>query len=191
MVEDIVLDVFPKESGVYLFKVNNEIIYIGSSKNLYMRMMSHINCIRQGSVLGYKQDLYQFLQSNTFVVEFQITVNYRQLEQQLIEKYNPRYNAIRAYTGCGTYKGREAEYMKEYRNKYQNEYQKTKKQQESHRKANNKYYNQLCLFNGQTITLNALSSRFRRQGLSNPTIEAKKYLIKETKTPIEFYDVYP
>ena len=39
------------------------------------------------------------------------------------------------------------------------------------------YDNQLCLYNGETITLAALSMRFKRQGLSNPVIEAKKYFI--------------
>ena len=40
-----------------------------------------------------------------------------------------------------------------------------------------KYYNQLCCYNGQTLTLNALSLRFERRGIPNPTIEAKKYII--------------
>lgn len=62
---------------------------------------------------------------------------------------------------------------------------------ESHKKAQNKYYSQLCCYNGQTLTLGALYQRFRRMGIDHPTIEAKKYLIKESETPIEFYDVYP
>lgn len=43
----------------------------------------------------------------------------------------------------------------------------------------NKYNNQLCLYNGETLTLNALSMRFRRRGISNPTTEAKKYLLNK------------
>ena len=40
--------------------------------------------------------------------------------------------------------------------------------------------------------INTLSASFRRAGIKNPSVEAKKYLIKkESKTPIEFYDVYP
>ena len=39
--------------------------------------------------------------------------------------------------------------------------------------------NQLCSYNGETLTLNALRTRFKRQGISNPTQEAKKYLFEE------------
>ena len=182
MIEDIVLDKFPKESGVYLFKVNDEVIYVGSSKNLHLRMAKHRSCIRKGSVHGYKQDLYQYLQINQFTVEFQLTDDYRQLEQEFVEKYQPRYNAHRANTGLGAYKGREAEYEKERYQKYKEEILEQRKQ----------YNNQLCCYNGQTLTLNALRKRLKRRGIDHPTEEAKKYLIKEeSKTPIEFYDVYP
>lgn len=57
------------------------------------------------------------------------------------------------------------------------EYNKSDKGKESHRKACNKYDNQLCYYNGETLTLNALSARFKRQGIPHPTLEAKKYLI--------------
>ena len=62
--------------------------------------------------------------------------------------------------------------MKQYNKKYKKEYD-----------------NQLCLYNGETITLNALSMRFRRKGIDHPTLEAKKYI--KNNNPIEFYDVYP
>ena len=183
MIEDIKLDIFPKEAGVYIFKVNNEVIYVGSSKNLYMRMMSHRNCIRQGSAHGHQQDLYKFLRSNQFTVEFQLTEDYRQLEQELIEKYNPRYNAVRANTGLGAKKGNKAEYNKEWYKKYKEEILNQKKQyyesnKEEILEQNKQYYNQLCSYNGETLTLNALSKRFRRAGIDHPQIEAKKYLIK-------------
>ena len=185
MVEDIKLDTFPKEAGVYMFKVNDEIIYIGSSNNLYKRMVKHRSCIRKCSEHGYKQDLYQFLQSNPFTVEFQIIDNYRQLEQQLVEKYHPRYNAIRAYTGLGAKKGREVEYMKEYDKKYKEEVLEQNKQyRESHKEQKKQYNNQLCLYNGQTLTLAALSKRFERMGIEHPVLEAKKYLIKEESSCI-------
>lgn len=165
MLEDIKLCAFPKEAGVYLFSSNDEIIYVGSSKNLYNRMMRHRSCIRQGSEHGYKQDLYQYLQANPFTVEFQITNNYRQLEQEFVEKYNPKYNSYIAYIGLGTKKGREAEYQKKY--------EKTDKR----KKYLKEYYNQLCYFNCETITLCALRERFRKAGIDHPTIEAKKYLM--------------
>ena len=167
MVENIKLDSFTKEAGVYLFKVNEEVIYVGSSNNLYQRMVSHRRCIRQGSAHGYKQDLYQYLQLNTFTVEFQITDNYRQLEQELVEKYHPKYNCHRAYTGLGARKGRVAEYEKE-------RYQKYKKYNKEYQKE---YQNQLCRYNCETLTLNALRLRFKKLGIEHPVIEAKKYLV--------------
>ena len=219
MVEDIVLDTFPKESGVYIFKANEEVIYVGSSKNLYQRMKNHRSSVKQGSAHSHQQDLYQYLQTNTFAVEFQLTNDYRQLEQELVEKYNPKYNAIRAFTGLGTWNGREAEYNKERYQKYKEEileqrkqsyeshkeqkkqYYESNKEQikqyyeshkeeileqrkqyyESHREEiqeqNKKYNNQLCSYKGETLTLNALTKRFKRMGIDHPTAEAKKYLI--------------
>lgn len=155
---------FPKESGVYWFISNDEIMYVGSSKNLYYRMNTHNNAIKKGSEHGYKQDLYQFLQSNQFTVEFQLTDNYKELEQDFIEKYNPKYNSHRAFTGCGTKKGREVEWSKTYKEKYL-------------KLHIHQYYHQLCSYNDEILTFDALRTRFRRSGTSNPTAEAKKYLI--------------
>lgn len=42
---------------------------------------------------------------------------------------------------------------------------------------NKKYRNQLCFYNGETLTLNALAVRFRKAGIAHPTVEAKKYII--------------
>ena len=60
------------------------------------------------------------------------------------------------------------------------------------KETNKEYQNKLCCYNGEILTLRSLYMRFRRARMPNPDIEAKKYLIKkESKTPIEFYDVYP
>lgn len=76
--------------------------------------------------------------------------------------------------------------QKEYNKEYQIEYY------QQNREKRKEYQNQLCCYNGQTLTLNALAARFYRAGIEHPTLEAKKYLInKESKTPIECYDVYP
>ena len=169
MIEDIVLETFPRESGVYLFSSNNEVIYIGSSKNLYQRMTNHISSIRKGSNNGHKQELYQFLQKNHFTVEFHLTDNYRQLEQELVERYHPKYNSHRAYTGLA-WNGNKVEYNKEHYQKYKEEISEQKKQ----------YDNQLCLYNSETLTLCALRERFKRQGIPHPQLEAKKYLIRSS-----------
>ena len=39
------------------------------------------------------------------------------------------------------------------------------------------YNNQLCFYNGETLTLRALLERFKSQGIDHPTQEAKKYLL--------------
>ena len=103
------------------------------------------------------------------------------------KKYNKEYNKSdkfkeykKEYQKSDKYK----EYQKEYRKKYrqsekgkesQKKYQKSDKGKESQKK----YYNQLCFYNGETLTLNALSTRFRKQGIPHPTQEAKKYLLKQ------------
>ena len=76
----------------------------------------------------------------------------KEVEQQFIEALKPTYNQM---------------------NERYKEYHKSDKC----KKAQKEYYNQLCCYNGETLTLNALSARFRRKGIDHPTIEAKKYLI--------------
>lgn len=173
MIENIDLTKAPALAGVYLFVCNNEVIYVGSSKDLYQRMTGHRKNIKKGyskisnNHSQCQKDLYQFLQTNQFTVEFQLTDDFRQKEQELIEKYNPRFNQKRAFTGLGKAKGREIEYNKDLYQKY--------KEDISNR---HKHYNhQVCIYNGETLTLNCLSKRFERQGIPHPTLEAKKYLI--------------
>ena len=96
----------------------------------------------------------------------------KEVEQQFIEEMHPTYNNYNE-------------------DDWDIERQKESKKKEYCKESNKQYYNQLCLYEGQTLTLNALSTRFSRMGISHPTIEAKKYLIKDSETPIEFYDVYP
>ena len=107
----------------------------------------------------------------------------KETEQKFIEALKPTYNQMNAK---GLDIERKKESKKEYRKtdkgkeshrKANNKYKKSDKGKESNRKSCNKYNNQLCLYNGQTLTLNALSMRFWRQGIDNCTIEAKKYLI--------------
>ena len=95
----------------------------------------------------------------------------KETEQQFIETLKPTYNQMNA-------KGLNIERHKEYKKEYMKEYQKLDKVKESHRKACNKYDNQLCCYNGKTLTLCALKTRFWRRGIDHPSAEAKKYLIK-------------
>ena len=71
---------------------------------------------------------------------------------------------------------------KEYQKEYQKEYRKSDKykeyqQSDKCKEYQNKYHNQLCSYNGETITINTLRARFRRAGIEHPTAEAKKYLL--------------
>lgn len=168
-----------KISGVY--KITNIItkdFYIGSSKNVKYRWMQH----KRPSVWKDHPNisLYQDMQKyGVDKFDFQILVQVRpeqlkEAEQQFIEKLRPAYNARRA---DGLDVERRKKYQKEYQKKYYKEYQQSKKGKKNNRKASNKYNNQLCFYNGETFTLCALSSRFRRSGIEHPTLEAKKYLL--------------
>ena len=144
----------------------------------------------------YGTDKFEFQ-----VIEEVESEKLKEKEQEFIETLKPTYNSNRAngfdferrkkyckeYEKSDKRKEQKKEYNKKYKKtekgkksqkKAQKEYQKSDKGKESHKKANNKYNNQLCSFNGATLTLNALRKRFKRKGLSNPTAEAKKYLLK-------------
>ena len=161
-----------KISAVY--KITNTVtgdFYIGSSNNVKLRWAVHRcpstwkKCPNNPMYLDMKR-----YGTDKFVFEILAEVEIASLkekEQEFIETLKPTYNQMNA-NGWDIKR----------RKKSQKEYQKTDKGKESHRKASNKYYNQLCFYNGKTLTLCALSMRFLRQGISNPTQEAKKYLIK-------------
>ena len=152
-----------------VYKITNTItgdFYIGSSKNIKNRWMSH----KKPSTWNKcpNNQLYLDMQKygvDKFVFEILEEAEIEQLkekEQWFIELLKPTYNNNNA-------KGWDIERRKEYNRKY-NKSDKCKE----YRKQ---YYNQLCLYNGQTLTLKALSMRFMRKGIDNPTAEAKKYLL--------------
>ena len=173
-----------KISGIY--KITNTItgdFYIGSSKNIKSRWTAHKctstwkNCPNNQMYLDMRK-----YGVDKFVFEILVEVEPEELkvtEQKFIEKLKPVYNNYNA-------KGLDVERRKKSNKKYyksdkgkeaQKKYKKTDKYKESHRKANNKYESQLCRYNGETLTLNALRKRFLRQGIPHSTIEAKKYLL--------------
>ena len=173
-----------KISGIY--KITNTItgdFYIGSSKNVKRRWTSH-KCQSTWKNCPNNQ-LYQDMQKygiDKFVFELLEEVEeslLKEKEQKFIETLKPAYNNYYA-------KGLDIDKRKESQKKYQKsdkgkeaqkEYKKTNKYKESHKKASNKYDNQLCRYNGETITLNALRKRFLRKGIPHPIQEAKKYLL--------------
>ena len=165
-----------KISGIY--RITNTVtndFYIGSSNDVKRRWAAH-KCKSTWKRFPNNQ-LYQDMQKfgvNGFVFEILAEVEesfLKEKEQYFIETLKPTYNQMNA-------KGLNIERHKEYKKEYMKEYQKLDKVKESHRKACNKYDNQLCCYNGKTLTLCALKTRFLRRGIPHPTQEAKKYLIK-------------
>ena len=170
-----------KVSGIY--KITNTVtwdFYIGSSKNVKRRWAEHKCPSRWKQHPNNK--LYQDMQKyglNNFEIQILAEVEpayLKEMEQHFIEELKPTYNNRRAN---GLDIERQKESKKEYNKteKYK-EYQKSSKGKESHRKSCKKYYNQLCCFNGETLTLATLAMRFRKAGISHPVLEAKKYLLQ-------------
>ena len=174
-----------KISGIY--KITNTAtgdFYIGSSKNVKKRWTNHKiqstwkkhpNNPMYIDMQNYGVDKFEFE-----VLEEAEIEELKEKEQQFIETLKPTYNSCNAK---GWDVERRKDYQKEYNKtdkykEYKKQYQKTDKYKESQKKAVNKYQNQLCSYNGETLTLHALSMRFKRKGIVHPTIEAKKYLLE-------------
>ena len=171
-----------KVSGVY--KITNTAtkdFYIGSSKDVKHRLACH-KCHSTWKKCP-NNPLYLDMQKYS-VDKFEFDIlcevepeHLKETEQQFIETLKPTYNSNNA-------NGLNIERFK----KQQKEYQKSDKCKEYYKE----YKNQLCCYNGETLTLNALAARFYRAGIEHPTQEAKKYILKkESDNAIEFYDVYP
>ena len=186
-----------KICGVY--KITNTItgdFYIGSSKNVKHRWAEH----KIPSAWKRFPNNPMYLDMQKYGVdkfEFEILTeveadSLKETEQQFIETLKPSYNNRRANGwDFERFKETNKEYQKEYRKtdkykEYHKQYEKTDKRKkyrqsdkykEYHKQYNKEYYNQLCNYNGETLTLNALRKRFQRQGIDHSVIEAKKYLV--------------
>lgn len=162
--------------GVY--KITNTItgdFYIGSSKDVKRRWTSH-KCPSRWNKCSNNP---MYLDMNKYGLDkfsFQILAEVeieqlKEVEQQFIETLKPTYNNYNA-------KGLNVKRYKEYKMEYEKEYRKTDKCKEYQKQYQLEYENQLCLYNGETLTLSTLRSRFRKAGIPHPVIEAKKYLIR-------------
>ena len=182
-----------KISAVY--KIVNTVtgdFYIGSSVNVMRRWREH----RKPSTWKFKANspLYQDMQEyglDCFSFEILKEVkleNLRQEEQEFIELLKPTYNDRRA-KGLDTERVKST--LREYSQSDKGKARIKKYNQSDKGKARNKKYNQsdkgkarikkydnkLCSYNGETLTLSALSRRFYRAGIPHATLEAKKYLV--------------
>lgn len=141
--------------------------YVGSSRNVMHRWAYH-KCPSTWNRLP-NNPLYLDMQKYgvdkfRFQILAPVMSEYlRQVEQEFIDMLHPTYNDRRANVLD----------IGEYMNYYQSE-----KGKETNRKAVKKYYDQLCSYNGETLTLNTLRSRFYKAGIKHPCLEAKKYLLK-------------
>ena len=167
-----------KISGVY--KITNTItgdFYIGSSKNVKSRWGCHKcpstwnECLNNPMYLDMQK--YGVDKFELQILEEVEPEYLKEKEQQFIETLKPTYNDRNAN---GLNVNRQKEYMKKYNKEYHKEYNKSDKYKEYNKKYNKEYANQLCRYNGEVLTLNALRIRFRRAGIEHPTIEAKQYL---------------
>lgn len=145
-----------KIAGIY--KITNNITgesYIGSSKNIKKRWANHKSPSQWASKPGMR--LYQaFINYGLDNFKFEVieeTTRLKEREQYWIGALKPAYNNRRA----------DGQDIKRY-----------KKRAEGYNKI---YYNRLCLYEGKTMTLNALKHKFQCLGIAHALSEATKYLI--------------
>ena len=170
-----------KISGVY--KIENTItgdFYIGSSKDVKLRWLQHkrLSSWKKQSNNQLYLDMQKYgVDKFDFQILEKVEIDkLKEIEQNFIEMLKPTYNSNNA-------KGLDIERYKEYQKEYQQsgkykEYQKEYQQSGKYKNSQNKYQNQVCFYNGEILTLNALSLRFYKAGIEHPTKEAKKYLLK-------------
>lgn len=147
-----------KISGIYkITNVETNDCYVGSSIDIKRRWTEHK--IPSSWKRQPNNKLYiAFQQYDLDKFSFEIleeTDNLKEREQYYIDLLKPIYNNYRA-------KDLDLERYKEYNKEYMKE-----------------HYNQLCSYNGEILTLNALRQRFSYRKIPHPTAEAKKYLIEQ------------
>ena len=198
-----------KISGIY--KITNTVtndFYIGSSKDVKKRWNEH-KCKSKwnecpNNPMYIDMQKYGVDKFELQILEVVETEKLKEKEQQFIETLKPTYNRCNAkglnierrkethkkaqkkYEKTDKRKKAKKEYNKEYHKtdkykNYQKEYQQSDKCKEHQKEFYKEYNNQLCSYNGETLTLCALSKRFSKAGVEHPQIEAKKYLLNKSK----------
>ena len=162
-----------KIAGIY--KITNTItgdFYIGSSKNIKKRWNIHktpYTIKKHPNVKLYKA-MTQYGRDNFTIEVIEKTDNLREREQYYIEQLKPVYNDRHA-------DGYNIERKKESMRRGSRKYHRTHRCSAETLAKKKEYLNRTCLYKGETLTLNALTLRLRRQGIVNPMLEAKKYLL--------------
>ena len=160
------------QPGVY--KITNTVTsqaYVGSSKDIQLRWWQHKSksVWKQKTNQMYKDMQFYGLDKFTFeVLYFCCEPLMRTLEQKAIERLCPFYNRDYAM-------GIDQEKLRKSRSKSGYKY----RQSEKGKKKINDALSRLCNYMGHLCSFNALRTRLYRMGVSNPTEEAKKYIIGE------------
>lgn len=194
-----------KIAGIY--KITNIItgdFYIGSSKDIKRRWTQHKSPSMWKLQPNFKlyKDMAQYGKDKFIFEVIEETSSLKEREQYYIDQLKPTYNDRHA-DGIDTDRRKEAHKRcsKEYHKSHRNErltkmkaYSKTyhqahrdeclakmkdwhKAHRDEHLAMCKAYKNGLCLYEGKTLTLNALALRFTRQGIPHAWIEAKNYLL--------------
>ena len=162
-----------KIAGIY--KITNTItgdFYIGSSHDIKLRWNIHktpYTIKKHPNVKLYKA-MTQYGIDNFTIEVIEKTDNLREREQYYIEQLKPVYNDRHA-------DGYNIERKKESIRRASRKYHRTHQCSAETLAKKKEYLNRTCLYKGETLTLNALTLRLRRQGIVNPMLEAKKYLL--------------
>ena len=178
-----------KIAGVY--KITNKItgdFYIGSSCNIKQRWAVHRSPSRWKQYPNSRlyKDMAQYGKNNFIFEVLEETTDLRNREQYWIEHLKPTYNDRHA-------DGIDAERFKETTRRCSKEWNEIHRDErlaytKAYHQANRDkelakskaYRSRLCLYENETLTLNALSNRFCKQGIPHPTLKAKEYLIKRS-----------
>lgn len=183
------------EKIIGVYKIINTItgdFYIGSSKDVKQRLAVH-KCPSYWSKHPNNPMYQDFQKYGIDSFEFQVIAEVeaeklKEKEQWFIELLKPTYNDRNA-KGWDFERRKESlksDKRKKYLKKYQQserykDYQKEYQQSDKWKEYQKEYNNKLCLYNNETITLCALSTRFKRAGVEHPVKEAKKYLLTNCK----------
>ncbi len=90
MIDKSLIENLPSSIGVYLFKKNNQVLYVGKSLNIKARVRSHLENAkldRKEFLIVSQTDKIDFIVVDS---EFEALV----LEAELIKKYLPKYNVL-------------------------------------------------------------------------------------------------
>ena len=130
-------------------KLSGEIIYVGSTCNLYNRIHSHLNCCYNSSNKQYTYKLYNYIRSiverrDDFYTYFEFVslkdcsdANKKTEEQFFIENLKPKCNCIRAFR---TYEDELESSRKSHQRRRENNREQYNEYSRNHRKENLEAY---------------------------------------------------